>query len=522
VSSNKLIAELGLRLGDVIDGKYRIDGVLGTGGMAIVLAAHHLQLDDRVAIKLLRPSSLDNPELVMRFRREARAAVKIKGEHAARVIDVGQLHGTPFMVMEYLHGADLSQWLRRSKRLPVEQAIEFILQTSEALAEAHALGIVHRDLKPANLFVTRRPDRSLCVKVLDFGISKRGPGLASSNITQVSALMGSPLYMSPEQIESSKDTDPRSDIWSLGVILYELLSGEPPFNGETMPELIRQIMSASPKPLRALRPDLPASLETVVLKCLQKERGERFESVALFAQALSSFASARPRTSAQRVSAIMAAGKLRKPEPPPQRTADGGRTALRFWPHATTIASRRALRYGMGTAAVLAAAALLWVQYQTLAPPVAAPAATTETELLPSLAPGEGNTQPAPADVPAGVRADVPADNVGGGETAVPPASPGMRDLAKAQPSTRRSQTRNDPREARARGSAPREAPIAATTSRAPSHAPTSAAPALVPPAAEPEPATRERDASVSNAGDDLRSVKKPVRRGLDLDDPFR
>ncbi|HMI94258.1 MAG TPA: serine/threonine-protein kinase, partial [Polyangiales bacterium] len=414
-------------------------------------------------------------------------------------------------------------------RLTVEQAIEFMLQTSEALAEAHALGIVHRDLKPANLFVTRRPDRSLCVKVLDFGISKRAPGLASSNITQVSALMGSPLYMSPEQLESSRDADARSDIWSLGVILYELLTGEPPFTGDSMPQLVHQIASGAHRPLRSLRPELPAALETVVHTCLQKDRQARFESVAAFAQALSSFASVRPRTSAQRVTSIMAAGRLRKPDPSPAISASKPRPALRFWPHATTIASRRALRYGMGTAALLAALALLWVQYQTLAPPVAAPAATAETDILPSLAPAEPGAQPAaPATAPATATAgNTPVDRAA---TAVPPAGANVASALKTPTPSRRTQARNAARSTRSpRSPSSPSSPSAASQATAspaslaaPPRALAAPARAIAAPAAEPEPAIRDRDASVSGAGDDLRSLKKPARRGLDLDDPFR
>src|SRR6478735_12111108 len=162
----------GAREGDVLAGKYRVDKVLGVGGMGVVVAAHHIHLDDRVAIKFLLPETLGNSDAVMRFAREARAAVKIKSEHVARVTDVGTMeNGAPYMVMEYLEGADLSSWIRERRQLPFEQAIDFILQACEALAEAHALGIVHRDLKPANLFIARRADGTALVKVIDFGIS---------------------------------------------------------------------------------------------------------------------------------------------------------------------------------------------------------------------------------------------------------------------------------------------------------------------------------------------------------------
>jgi len=297
-----------VREGEILAGKYRVDRVLGSGGMGIVVAAHHLELDDRVAIKFLLPEARESVEAVERFAREARAAVKIKSEHVARVADVGRLpDGAPFIVMEYLEGSDLGAWLSERGPLPVEQAVDFILQASEAIAEAHALGIVHRDLKPGNLFVTRRPDGGLSIKVLDFGISKM-TGLASSaplsSMTQTSTMMGSPQYMPPEQIRSSKDVDARSDIWALGVILYELLTGHPPFDGENLAELVYRIISTSAPPVRDHRPELSPVIETVIAKCLAKERDERFASIAELACALLPFAPRRSLSSLERISGV--------------------------------------------------------------------------------------------------------------------------------------------------------------------------------------------------------------------------
>src|SRR5260221_13900920 len=230
----------GVNEGDVLAGKYRVERILGVGGMGVVVAARHVQLDDKVAIKFLLPEMLGNPEAVGRFAREARAAVKIKNEHVARVTDVGTLeNGAPYMVMEYLEGGDLAAWIQQRGALPIEQAVEFVLQACEAIADAHGLGIVHRDLKPANLFCIRRSDGQLSIKVLDFGISKvtglagSGPGMS---VTKTAAVMGSPLYMSPQQMQSSRDVDSRTDIWSLGVILYELIAGKVPFSGESLPD----------------------------------------------------------------------------------------------------------------------------------------------------------------------------------------------------------------------------------------------------------------------------------------------
>jgi serine/threonine-protein kinase len=304
----------GVKEGDVLAGKYRVDRVLGVGGMGVVVAAHHIQLDDHVAIKFLLPDTLGNKDAVARFAREARAAVKIKSEHVARVTDVGTMeNGAPYMVMEYLEGGDLAGWIEQRGALGAELAVDFVLQACEAIAEAHALGIVHRDLKPANLFVARLPGGVQSVKVLDFGISKltglSGSGNQSS-ATKTSALMGSPLYMSPEQMQSSKDVDARGDIWALGVILYELVAGVSPFIAETMPELILKIMQAPPPAMQSPRADVPDGLEAVILRCLEKDRGRRYQSVGELGAALLPFGSKRARASVDRISLVMQAAGM--------------------------------------------------------------------------------------------------------------------------------------------------------------------------------------------------------------------
>src|SRR3954466_841819 len=277
--------------GQILAGKFRIERVLGQGGMGVVVAATHLQLDERVALKFLLPDALGNPEAVERFAREARAAVKIKSEHVARVSDVGTLEsGSPYMVMEYLHGEDLASYVRRNGAAAIPEAVEFLLQACEAIAEAHALGIVHRDLKPANLFVTRRVDGSPCIKVLDFGISKvtvSGPGGGPElGMTKTHSIMGSPLYMSPEQMSSTRNVDMRTDVWALGVILYETLTGRVPFEAETMPQLCGMILQDPPRPIQDLRPDLPQVLQQLILRCLEKNRERRWNNVAELAFAL--------------------------------------------------------------------------------------------------------------------------------------------------------------------------------------------------------------------------------------------
>jgi serine/threonine-protein kinase len=303
-----------VREGDVLAGKYRVERVLGVGGMGVVVAATHLQLEERVALKFLVKDALESADAVARFAREARAAVKIKSEHVARVIDVGTLEtGAPYMVMEYLEGGDLSQVVQAQGPLPIEDAVEFILQACEAIAHAHVLGIVHRDLKPANLFLIRRPDGTNAVKVLDFGISKVMPGKGSSSdnaMTRTRAIMGSPLYMSPEQMTSTRDVDGRTDIWALGVILYELLAGRPPFSADTMPQLCGLILSGPTPSIRTIRPNIPPGLDAVLRRCLEKDPTRRYPNVAEFAAALAEFAPRRARASIDRVGRVVQSASM--------------------------------------------------------------------------------------------------------------------------------------------------------------------------------------------------------------------
>jgi serine/threonine-protein kinase len=304
-----------VREGEILAGKYRIERVLGEGGMGVVVAATHIHLEQKVAIKFLLPEALLNAEVVSRFAREARAAAKVQSEHVARVIDVATLDsGSPYMVMEYLEGEDLAVALERLGQLPVGEAVDYLLQAAEALAEAHAVGIVHRDLKPANLFLAKRADKTSIVKVLDFGISKatNAVGALSDGVeTKTSSLMGSPFYMSPEQLTSVKTVDARSDIWALGVILYELTTGVTPFYAETMPEIVAAILSAAPKPVREVRPDLPAAVADVIHRCLRRDPKERFANVGELAHALSEFSTGRSaKISADRISRVLGTESL--------------------------------------------------------------------------------------------------------------------------------------------------------------------------------------------------------------------
>jgi serine/threonine protein kinase len=281
--------------GDMLAGKYRVEKVLGEGAMGVVVAAMHVHLGERVALKFLKPELAGNQEVVARFLREAQAAVRIKGEHIARVSDVGTLEsGAPYMVMEYLTGSDLGAVIERRGKLDIPHAVDCVIQACDALAEAHSLGIVHRDLKPSNLFLTARPDGSALVKVLDFGIAKLlNSDPTKPQLTANGAVIGSPVYMSPEQILGKKTVDARSDVWQLGVILYELVSGECPFDGKTMADIMIAIGVHPAKPLRQVRPDAPAELEALIARCLEKDAAKRLPDVAALAEGLLPLATTR-------------------------------------------------------------------------------------------------------------------------------------------------------------------------------------------------------------------------------------
>ena len=304
--------------GQVLVGKYRVERVLGQGGMGIVLAARHIHLEERVAVKLMLAEAAFSGEAVARFLREARAAARLESAHVARVTDVGTLEdGRPYMVMEYLDGSDLSQLLAASGPLAVGDAVDYVLQAAEAIAEAHSIGIVHRDLKPSNLFLTRRRDRTPHVKVLDFGISKVAATAGSTDnaMTRTSAMMGSPLYMSPEQMTSVRDVDGRSDIWALGIILFELISGSVPFMGETLPQVCGLVLQSEAPLLSSRRAEVPPELDAVVARCLAKSADQRYQNVAELAVALRGLAGRYGRASVERI--LMLAGG---DEPAPSAT----------------------------------------------------------------------------------------------------------------------------------------------------------------------------------------------------------
>ncbi len=286
-----------VQAGQVLAGKYRIDKMLGAGGMGVVVAATHLDLGEPVAIKFLLERALDSELRVARFLREAKAAAKIRSEHAVRVYDVGQLDsGAPYMVMEHLEGDDLASHINLHGALSLPHATELVLQACEALATAHAIGIVHRDIKPSNLFLAKRQDDSVTVKVIDFGISKMAlddddDSSGHADMTHSNAMIGSPRYMAPEQMRSAKHVDMRADIWSLGATLYMMLTAEPPFSGNTIMAICESIVVGYGG-LGGIV-DAPSELDTVIQRCLQRDSDKRFANVAELAAALAPFAPTR-------------------------------------------------------------------------------------------------------------------------------------------------------------------------------------------------------------------------------------
>jgi eukaryotic-like serine/threonine-protein kinase len=291
-----------LRVGEVLAGKYRVERVHQQGTLGVTVEAEHLQLGQRVALKLMLADPNGYPEAAARFLRGARFAVQLRNEHVARVVDVGTLEsGAPYMVTEHLSGSDLRAVLRVREWLPVPEAVDYVLQACAALAEAHVMGFVHRNLKPSNLFLTRRDDSRPIVKVLDFCVSEGPLGETALSVSTSSSVVSSLAYLAPEQIRDPGAVDLRADVWALGAVLHELLTGMPLYAASTAPGLFAMIAADSPTPVSHLRREIPAELESVVLRCLEKEREDRFQDVGDLARQLKPFASTDGRDSVERV-----------------------------------------------------------------------------------------------------------------------------------------------------------------------------------------------------------------------------
>jgi serine/threonine-protein kinase len=388
--------------GELVGGKYRVERVIGVGGMGVVVAASHIALGQLVAIKFLQPESGKDPEARARFLREARAAGGLRSEHAVEVKDVAALpDGTPYIVMEHLVGTDLAHALRARGALHVGEGVDYVLQACLGLAEAHRLGIVHRDIKPANMFLTRRPDGSPLVKLLDFGISKMTHG-EGSGVTRTAVVMGSAEYMSPEQIRSARSTDARSDVWSLGVVLFELLTGRLPFNGESFIDVCVAVAHESAPPLGI------AGVDAVVRRCLEKEPAQRYASVADLAAALAPFGSAGASAVAANIRRTLVgrdeALRLPLPATPVAAETNESSTLQKASAQSVTRPHHRGqlqlLAVGL-TAAALVAALVVTVRRPLPGEGDAAPASAAV--LPPASAPVVSPMPPAPAVIDAGI-----------------------------------------------------------------------------------------------------------------------
>jgi serine/threonine-protein kinase len=390
-----------LRVGETIAGKYRVERVLGEGGLGVVVRAQHLELQTRVAIKTLVDR---DEEAIERFMREARAAVRLKGEHVAKILDVGTLKsGTPFMVMELLDGEDLGCLLDRGP-LAAPDAIALVLQACEGLAEAHALGIVHRDVKPRNLFLTRRPDGSQLIKVLDFGIAKLfSPEQKDKALTATTAVLGSPPYMSPEQVRATRNTDVRTDIWSLGVTLYELLTQRLPFDGPTPLDIVAKILKDPPTPIREQASEVPEAVASILEKCLEKDAAGRFPNVHDLAVALEPYARPTARGSAERVREVLFAPQpvtLLDSRPPPARDTMSKVSTSNTTQTASTFGSvrdggARFARLGIaGVAALGIATAVGWSAIRAAQPTKSGVTPVAEADpVVSAAAPASGTTE---------------------------------------------------------------------------------------------------------------------------------
>jgi serine/threonine-protein kinase len=406
---SNVMREPPVAIGATIAEKYVVERVLGEGGMGIVLAARHRDLDQRVAIKCLLPEIAQRGVAAERFRREARAVAGMRSEHICRVLDVGTLaDGIPFMIMEYLDGCDLAQELERRERLPYREAVAYVLQACDALSEAHHAGIIHRDLKPANLFLEQRGAGARRIKVLDFGVSKSLlEAQKSQALTQTANMVGSPLYMSPEQLESSRDVDARADIWGLGVVLYELIRGEPPFAASSIPQLIASVINQQPSKLPD-QLDVPHELEAVIMRMLAKDRRERYSSIEEVSDQLAPYA-ATP-TSAYRTTQLGAAERPRSAAPVGVGGARGlttrtSQTPLSWDRNDKMSGSRKGLAIGAVVLALAVVGAAAAYVYQNrsgddLGPGVAKPL----PEQRPSPAAALTSTgEPVERDIPRGV-----------------------------------------------------------------------------------------------------------------------
>jgi serine/threonine-protein kinase len=416
--------------------KYELERQLGMGGAGVVVCARHRELDERVAIKFLLTGP-ENQDAVARFRREARAANRVRDEHVVRIIDVATIDaGIPYVVMEYLDGVDLERMLHQTpdRQLPVRDAIEFVLQACEALAECHQIGIVHRDLKPSNLFCTMGADGLPIIKLLDFGISKLGPAPVDGAMTGKNAIMGSPSYMSPEQFSRPSEVDHRTDIWALGIILYELVTGAAPFIGNTLISIWEKVKADTPKPIQELRRDAPLSLEPIVLRCLEKDPADRYQNVAELAKALLPLAPERSRGSVARIVRIVEAPGMTTASlslPPSGRVPAETATSVSIQAESKPVPPRRAGIIAFAITAAIGVSVLAVREIQRQGQNEASKTLDTVTP-APAVAPPRVEPQPAVATVPE-ARPSATSDPASSADPATTdPASPAHRAATSA------------------------------------------------------------------------------------------
>jgi serine/threonine-protein kinase len=430
-----------LTAGTVLLDKYRVIKTLGIGGMGVVIAAEHMQLGSRVAVKFLLPTLVDNDMVVARFLQEAKAATRIHSEHVASVVDVGEMKGPglppagiPFMVMEYLEGKDLSEWVKMGKNFPVDDAIDYILQASEALAQAHRAGIIHRDIKPANLFLCQREEREL-VKVLDFGISKlMDEGPQEMSLTKTTTVLGSGLYMSPEQMRSAKSVDFRTDIYSLGVCLFELLTGTQPHTAETFSELCVKVNIDPPTPLRDYRPDISQDLAEAIAVAYARKPDDRYQSVQEFAAALSPFARGGSQPTIDQIQGITRHSSMVPPPPANPQLKSTSAAVTAEAKHEEKTGSKTGVALGAVVAAIVIAAGVgVFVLKQ---PPVNNQPATST--MAPAPDPPASSPAPKPSTAPAASSASgappTPTASVSAEPSAAPSSKPVSRNPDPAPP----------------------------------------------------------------------------------------
>jgi serine/threonine protein kinase len=406
-----------LQEGLLVAGRYQLVRLLGRGGMGSVWLAEHTELRVQCAVKFIERSQSDDAEYRGRFTREARAAASLKSPHVVQILDTGDWEGMPYIAMELLEGESLGQRLRRVTRLPPAECAEIVGQISRALNKAHAAGIVHRDLKPDNVFLTRDDDR-LLVKILDFGIAK--VQAAEGDVTATGVMLGTPGYMSPEQTHGSRSVDGRSDLWSLGVITYQCLTGEKPFKGTGVGELIMNVMSGPIPVPSSVAPYLPPGFDAWWARAASRAPEGRFQSARELAEQL---VLALGLSQALHDSLPLTGGAAYRPSLPSAaeaRTGNGETTRAVVTPAIAPAKGRAAVRVAssIALAAVIAGGAAAWYFVRV---PAASPAAAAS---LPAVASTPSAQAPDPPREPA----------VTSASPAAPPASTDTPSAATSAP----------------------------------------------------------------------------------------